>query len=230
MQPKVDHKDIVVVKNKFYPSGLTQQDVWEYYQKVKRLIVNEVKYREVMIMFAVRANEFVVKRKLSNNRPITITSQNYDKIISGRTVSLHTAMRNFEDFGIIDVDCDIFSLAKRATYDVATHFVNETGVKKVLVYFTGKESFHVKIMLHRAMSITNIRDFLRSSILKSDLSRKYTVLHKRHVHIPNLDLCIDKYRGNFIVPNALSIWGLKSVQVPVSRISEFKKESTKIGR
>ena len=228
MQPQTDHKDVIVIKNKYYPKGVSQQNIWNYYQKVKRLILNEVRNREVMIMFAVSQNNFVIKRKLSNGSPISINSRNYNKVISGRTVSLHAAMRRFENFGIVDIDCDIFELAKRATYDVAMHFIKQMSTNRVSVYFTGKESFHVKIMLQSNTSIDRIKDFLRNSMLQSSLSKKYTISHKRHIHIPNLDLCIDKQRGNFIIPNALSIWGLKSVKVAINKIRDFRKESARI--
>ena len=225
---KPEHPDTVVVKNKYYPSGLRELDVWNYYQKIASTILRLVRNREVMIFFAVDTNKFVVKRKLSDGQPIHLTNKNYDQIIGGRTVSIHSAMRKFETFGVVDVDCDIFDRAKQATYDTTIFFSKLVGAKNVKVYFTGKESFHIHIDFRRNMNVDKIRALLLDVMVRSKLIEKYTILHTRKPHIPNLDLCVNKYRGNFIVPSSLSIWGLKCLEVPVDKIASFRKESARI--
>ena len=32
------HPDLVVLRNKYYPNGLTEENIWKYYQIVKKRI------------------------------------------------------------------------------------------------------------------------------------------------------------------------------------------------
>jgi len=108
----------IVIKNRYYTRGLTQGDIWNYYQKNKRKILEEVRGRPVFFAFATDVNKTIIKRKDKNGHFFYLNSNNYDDIISGRTVAIYSTMNRAEDIGIIDIDVDDFKWAKIATKDV----------------------------------------------------------------------------------------------------------------
>ena len=57
------HPDKIMVKNQFYPEGLKEIDIWNYYQKYKPLILRETLGRELIIFFSTDVNKTIVVRK-----------------------------------------------------------------------------------------------------------------------------------------------------------------------
>src|SRR4030042_2823668 len=87
----------IVVQNRFYPKGLTEIDIWNYYQKVKRQLLDQVKFKDLMIFIMININTPIIKRTGETTRFIRLNPSNYDELITGRTISKHTAMRKSED-------------------------------------------------------------------------------------------------------------------------------------
>jgi len=216
--------ETIVILNKYYPNGLKEIDVWNHYQKEKSKVLRECQNRDVMIFVMTDVNKPVVLRKRSGSF-IRLTSSNYDTLITGRTVSIHAAMSKYEDFGIVDVDLDPrdgFSWAKEVTLRTYDYLMDKVPViKSATIRYTGKKSFHVVCYFARKMKIDSIRFLLRKSLLDSPLAKVYTIAGKRHPGVPNLDLSPNKFRGNFIVPGALSVWGLKCMDVNYSDVPTF---------
>ena len=65
----------------------------------------------------VEKNKPIIRRKVDSGF-IRLKPTNYDTVITGRTVSIHSAMGMYENFGIIDIDIDPsdgFKWAKEVT-------------------------------------------------------------------------------------------------------------------
>jgi hypothetical protein len=141
-------------------------------------------------------------------------------------------MGGYEDFGIIDIDIhpgDGFNWAKIVTRDVYDFVMDKMPlVKSAQIRFTGKESFHIKCDFGRRNKIDSIRFLLRKFLQESDLSRRYTVEGKRRSGIPNLDLSPNKFRGNYITLNALSILGLQCTEVSYQSLMRFEPRQARI--
>lgn len=214
----------IVVKNKYYPGGINELMIWEYYQKVKVPLIKEVYNRDLMFFIMVDINKPIIKRKLKN-KYIRLQPSNYDEMITGRTVSVHSAMKAYEEFGIIDIDIDPrdgFAWAKKVTGDVYDFVMDKMPiVRSVQIRFTGKQSFHIVCNFNRKMKIDSIRFLLRRFLQQSDLSRVYTIEGKRRPGIPNLDMAPNKLHGNYITLNALSILGLRCMEVPYRELNSF---------
>jgi hypothetical protein len=137
----------VVIQNSFYPKGLTEQQIWDYYQSVKPQLLQETKLKDLMFFIAVETNKFIARRKMIGQDYIILTPKNYDQVITGRAVSIHSAMRQYEEFGIIDIDIDPsdgLRWAKKVTLDTYDYIMDKVPVvKKVSIRFTGKTSFHI---------------------------------------------------------------------------------------
>jgi len=222
--------ETLVIKNQFYPQGLREIDVWNYYQKIKPTFFREVLGKNLTIYFAVELNKIVVMRRAKTPTGfLRIHWSNYDEVISGRTISIHSNFGKTSDFGIIDIDIADFDLSRRATLNVYNYLIRKCNfIDSALIKYTGKESFHIICNLKRTMYIDNIRILIRKFLQESELSKIYTVESKRFPKIPNLDLSSNKYLGGYITLNSLSTIGLRSIVVPDNKILRFRKEDAKI--
>lgn len=207
----------IVIKNKFYPNGLTEGDIWNYYQKYKSPILKEVAGRYLVVFIMVDVNKEVVRRKTKDGKYVLLNNSNYDNIVTGRTVSFHSTMAIYEDFGIVDIDCDDFNLAKEAAIDVHNKLLRIS--KDIQIRFTGKTAFHVICGFNRKIKIGVIRDMLRNELQSLT---QYTMAQKRTKGIPNLDLAPNKFNGAYITLNSLSIWGLRCIEVDYKNLSSFR--------
>jgi len=217
--------DTIILKNKFYSKGLTELDIWNYYQSVKRSILDETKSRDVMFVIMVELNKPVIRRRGKESKVIRLTPTNYDDVITGRTLSIHSAMGSYETFGIIDIDIhpsDGFKWAQEVTRRVYDYVMDKMPmVRTATIRYTGKQSFHIKCDFGRKMKIDTVRFLLTKFLRESELSKVYTVEGKRRAGVPNLDMAPNKYRGNYITLNALSTWGLRCTDVPYSSLMSF---------
>lgn len=224
--------ETVVLKNKYYPSGLREIDIWNYYQSVKRQILDETKNRDVMFAIMVDLNKPILRRRGKSNQLMRLTPQNYDEMITGRTVAVYSAMGIYEQKGIIDIDIDPydgFRWAKKATMDVYDFVIDKMPlIRKAEIRFTGKSSFHVVCDFGRKMKVDAIRFMLRKFLRNSELSKVYTIEAKRRAGVPNLDLSPNKLRGNYITLNSLSILGLRCLSVPYQKINGFNQTMARI--
>lgn len=226
-----ENPSTIILQNRFYSQGLQEIDIWNYYQKVKTSILRETKLRDIMFFIMVEKNKPVVRRK-GQGGFIRLSPSNYDTIITGRTVSLHSAMRPLEDFGIIDIDidpADSFRWAKEVTRRVYDFVMDKMPIiRTASIRFTGKNSFHIKCDFGRKMKIDVVRFLLGKFLRESELSNIYSIEGKRRPGIPNLDMAPNKLRGNYITLNSLSVWGLRCMEVPYSSLLSFDPKFARI--
>ena len=223
--------DTIVVKNNFYPRGINELMIWNYYQQVKSPLLKEVANRDLMFYIMVDVNKPIIRRKI-DNKFIRLYNANYDNLITGRTVSIHSAMGSYEDFGIIDIDVhpnDGFAWAKKVTSQVYDFVMDKMPiVRTAQIRFTGKQSFHIHCNFGRKMKIDAIRFLLQKFLRQSDLAKVYTIEGKRKVGIPNLDMAPNKFRGNYITLNSLSVLGLRCMEVPYEKLRSFTPNNARI--
>jgi len=219
-----EHPDTIIIQNEFYPNGLTQKHIYDYYIKNKKKILEQVKDRDVMIVLATDLNKFVIKRKETNGY-IKLNSENYDNFLSGRTVTIYSTMNQQEDFGIVDIDYHDFNQAKNATIEIYDLLYKQN--KKLKIKYTGKNSFHILYFFDQKIDINSIRKKLEDLLLNL-ADKKYSINSTRSEEKINLDLSPNKFRGGFISLYSLSILGLKCVEVSRKQIASFNKSDAKI--
>jgi hypothetical protein len=226
-----ENPNTIVIQNSFYPQGVQEVDIWNYYQRAKTSILEETKGRDIMFFIMVEKNKPVVRRKGTKGL-IRLNQTNYDTIITGRTVSLHSAMGAIENFGIIDIDIDPsdgFTWAKEVTSRVYDFVMDKMPIiRTASIRFTGKNSFHIKCDFGRKMKIDVVRFLLTKFLRESELSKVYTIEGKRRPGIPNLDMSPNKFRGNYITLNSLSVLGLKCIEVPYASLMRFDPRLARI--
>lgn len=226
----LENPKTIVVKNRFYPKGLREIDIWNYYQKVRSRILKEVAGRDLMFFIAVDINKTIIKRKGTTTRFIQLTNSNYDNVITGRTLSIHNTMKKTEDFGIVDVDVgdDGFQWAKATTADVYDQVIKIPIVREAEIRYTGKTGFHIICHFNKRMNIDTIRFLLRKFLQESNLSKRYTISGKRRPGVPNLDLGRNVFRSGFVSLYSLSTIGLQCMEVPIRRIMSFQQNQARI--
>jgi len=222
----------IIVKNKFYPGGLTELDIWTYYDSFRGRFLQSTKNRDLTALIMVDVNKPVIRRKNKGGKTIRLTPQNYNQVITGRTIGFYSTMTSTETFGIIDIDIDPrddFKWARKVTSDVYDFVMDKMPiVRTATIRFTGKSSFHVICDFGRRMKIDTVRFMLRKFLQNSDLSKAYTIEAKRRAGVPNLDLSPNKIRGNYITLHSLSIIGLKCMEVSYNQLRSFNPRQARI--
>jgi hypothetical protein len=216
----------IVIKNQFYPDGLREIDVWNYYQKNKNLILSQVAQRRVMIFLATDVNKFVVMRHFRGS-DIKLTPSTFDTMITGRTVSIHSVIdNNLDDIGIVDIDINNFEKAKEAAIRVYNSMNVAPFCHNCYIKFTGKESFHIVCKFKRKM-YTNMTKKIIQDYLE-DQNLDYDISSRRKIGSVNLDLSSNKPSGAFITLGSLSTEGLRCAEVRPRVVLSSTRYSFKI--
>ena len=218
----------IIVKNKYYPTGLTEENVWNYYQRNKSLILREVGSRQLMFAIMVDVNKPVLRKNWEKGKPITLSNSTYDNRITGRTIAIYSLMRGYEDQAIVDIDSDDFKKARECTMDTYDELEKFDMVEDLRIRFTGKTSFHILCTFYRKNPIDRIRSSLQDYLKSTNLEDKYTIEFKRKKNIPNIDLSPNKFNGAYITLHSLSLLGLKCTHISYDALMRFHPNNAKI--
>lgn len=219
--PRPKNPDTIIVRNEFYPRGLTEGQVYNYYMKYKGPILNHVRGRDLMFVIMTNVNQPIIRRRGKTQKFLRLSNSNYEQQLTGRTITIYSTMNSYEEFVIIDIDCEKFDLAKQAVLDVYNLVGSFNLVRDAQIRFTGKTSFHVVCTLVRKLQIDRIRLLFEDFLKNSELTSKYTVAYKRTRGIPNLDLGPNKFRGAYTTLTSLSMIGLRCMEIPYQRVRSF---------
>ncbi len=230
-QPK--NPQTIILKNKFYPSGLREIDVWNYYQSVKRELIAQNIGLQMMVYIMTDVNKPVIRRRAAGNKPIYLDQKSYDNVVTGRTLSFHASMNPQTRYGIIDVDVhqnDGFQWARKATLATYDYVMEKmVFIKTAKIQYTGKGSFHIVCDFGRSTRADTVRFMLERFLKQSPLAKAYTINEKKsYPGVPNLDLNRNAFRANHISLHSLSVWGLKSMEVGYNQIMNFDPRKAKI--
>ena len=223
----------VILKNKYYPQGLREIDVWHYYHTVKRDLISVNVGMQMMVYIMTDLNKPIIRRYESDKKPIYLDNKSFDRVVTGRTISFHASMNPQSKLGIIDVDVhpnDGFKWAQRATVDTYDYIMEKIPfIRSAQIQYTGKSSFHIICDFGRSMRADTIRFMLEKFLRQSPLAKVYTINEKKsYPGVPNLDLNRNAFRANHISLHSLSTWGLKSVIVGYNQILNFDPRKAKI--
>lgn len=220
--------DTIVLKNEYYPKGLREIDIWNYYQKVKIPLLKETLGKSLIVFFAIDVNKLIVLRKNKQGGLIRLNMRNYDSLVSGRSISFHNVMNKYSPYGVVDIDTDDFDIAKKLTSDLNDFFEKQKFVYDTKIIYTGKDSFHIRVYFHGEYPIDYIKEKISNSLDQFDTPIAFSIKARREKSIPNLDLQRNIYNAGFIALNSLSVDGLKCLEVGPRQIKWFRKETAKI--
>lgn len=225
--------ETIILKNKFYPGGLREKNIWNYYQSVKRELMAENVGFQMMVYIMTEQNKLIIRKYGAGNKPIYLESKTYDQVVTGRTLSFHASMNPHSRYGIIDVDVhpsDGFKWAQKATFVTYDYVMDKFSfIRTAKIQYTGKGSFHISCDFGRTIRADTIRFMLENFLRKSPLAKVYTINEKKsYPGVPNLDLNRNAFRANHISLHSLSAWGLKSMLVGYNQLMNFDPRKAKI--
>jgi len=218
----------IIIKNSFYPNGLTEGEIWNYYQKYKGIILNNTRGRDLMFAIMVDVNKPILRRKGIGKNFIQLTNSNYDNIINGRTTAIYSTMKAYEDFCVIDIVTDDWDKAVEVTPIIYKIMKYSNFIRGIKVLYTGKNSFHLHCKFTNKLPINKIKSLLTALFQQNQNPNLFTTLHKRTPGRPNIDISPNKYKGAYITEGAISIWGLKCMEVHHNKIKTFQQKDARI--
>jgi len=225
VEPK--NPDTIVIKNKYYPSGLTEQMVWNHYLEYKTKILNEVKNKPLLLFLFVDINKYIVKRNIENNS-IKLDDKNYENIINGRTVSISMEPGDKLDYFCIDIDAPdniSESQKKEAVKDIINLYKIMNQVKKIRIISTSN-GYHVYGFLSKKISNDKAIEILKK-ILNIKFKDKYNIGTRGKETGITLDLTLMYSRGSHVVPYCLTREGLIALDI-TNNWKNYKRENSKV--
>lgn len=216
--PLPENPKTVIINNNYYPGGLTEEMVWNHYQKYKKIIISEINNRPIMLFVFTELNKSIVKRKIFNS-PFTLKEKNYDKILTGRTVSIAVERKKSIDYLCIDIDPGpsvVETQLKQCIQDLL-----ESSIAKLPMIFGHRvistaKGYHLYFYLSKKLSIGAARKLL-ITMLNIEFAGIYMIAGKKPSgNKINLDISPTTFRGLHQVPYALCRNGLMSMDITKS--------------
>jgi len=227
------HPEKVIIKpNEFYPEGLREKDIYEHWMEHKDDVLEYVDGRNVMeVRLLDRGDVIYIRRAPKTGEPLKLTAQNYEDVITGRTVEIHAEFREKDDLGYIDIDPhDVdFKKTKKVTAEVYEVLKRLKEVENLSVVFSGHQGFHIFIFFKTKWNIDNMRKFLRELMDEKFGDRDDLTTSLASSGQIRLDTTLVKRRGTFKVPYSLDRrTGLTSLPIKPSEILKFRRTQAKI--
>ncbi len=231
-----DHPDRVMIRKKeFLKKNLTEADIWEYYDRVKRHMIPFLRNKDLAVQVVVD-NKTILKRHKSPKEKQYLSVNNiseFDEINNGRNVSWYIGERRETDIAIIDTDpgADVnFDMIKKYTLLSIELLRDINFVREIDCLYTGKRGFHVWGWLKRKRNINDVRETLeRMLIARFGIDKNVTITKKPKPSQIRLDISINKEAGLHICPLSIRFeTGLVAWWVPLNRIQIFEKKNNTI--
>ena len=202
-------KNELILKNEYYPNGLNELDIYNYYQHNKELILRGAFQKRLFLFLFTKLNEYIVIRKLKDQY-IRLNTDNYNSIFNGRVVSASIESEDDTNHIIIDIDVD-----KNVNERTKKSFANEVSIFLANKYknneiesikiFSSANSYHVHAFLNYKTNREELKDDIIDSLDK--YLPDYRVNKKGKTNIPNLDLTPMNNRNGYPIPFSLNLNG-----------------------
>lgn len=152
------HPETIIVQNSYYPDGLVEQQVYDYYQDVKGPLIRYLNGRSVSFYLSVN-NQIVVKR----NPKVVLTSENYNKVITGRTLSIHINRGDKPtNYIVIDIDRgpNVSDGDLLNAFDVAKNLIEKRFRGKIQKYdiLSSGNGLHYIVYFHKTYNLDQLRE------------------------------------------------------------------------
>jgi len=234
-----EHPDqLVVKKNEFFPSGISELDVWNYYEGIKSKLIPELKGRDLFIVIATKPGSKLFIRHPYDKKTEFIRINNekqFEEYHSGKTREDPSTSSELTTEAVFD-----FDPGPSATFDEIKDVVEQCidfikkqkdFSKSIDLRFTGGRSFHVQTSLKSKRRIEDIKKDIEDRLEKYFEGNDKIVIasNKPSGHKVNIDLSPMKVNGGHVSPYSMRIsTGLCCISV--SSLKSFKKEEAKFDR
>jgi hypothetical protein len=238
-----DHPDDVVISKEENIAGLqdiTEANVYDYYTGAKTELLKELKGRNLFIVIKPKGvlkpgqKPIYIRHPYHSKTPfIRISSpKEFEVYHSGRTVEYHCTMPQQTPYYIIDFDAPgKFSQTTKITAEIADAMDKLAEVKKVEIRYTGKRGFHIISWLKKSKDVNEARNFLKEWLKETFGDRDDVVIGESpRDNKGSLGLSPMKKNAGHVAKGSLRVSGLCCIEVPRSRLLNFKREDASIDK
>ena len=173
-----DHPDETIIP------GITEKDVFSYYEGVKGKMLSELKGREIFVGIVPKGYK-VGQKPVYVRHPydkktdyIHINSiEDFDKYNGGRVLEIHVTMPATAPYYVVDFDAvEDWPTTKKITTEIADMLEKLPEVKNVEIRFSGKRGFHTLGWLKKPKPVAQAREDLKEHLRNTFGERKDLVI------------------------------------------------------
>lgn len=224
--------EIVIEPNDFYPQGLSKQQIYDYYKKVEKDLLNQFGNNDIFIV--IKTDGTIYKRKEDGNIKIT-TPEEFEKFNTGRTVEFHVTLGETASYYFIDLDPQEkydFEKVKKVVKDIQKLMTEIPDVSKVEVRFSGSRGFHIYGYVKGQINVSEGRELMKQKLqeyIDQTGQRDLSIGLTRDPNTMRLDTSTFHPTGSLRAKYSLhKDTGLACI--PVFNIDTFDKSMAKIDR
>jgi hypothetical protein len=227
------HPDAVVLKNSFYPEGLTEYQVWRQLRNHADDLLGQLKGRRVMVV--IKTDEAkIIRRNGASGDPLRIkTLEGLTEIMSGRTMEFHAVSEKEADLAWIDLDPqEQFPFSEVKSVAIAlVPIMRKTIEADVSIKFSGGRGFHLLGALSGKSDVDALRHRLEASIRRfiDSAGGKLSLGAVRAPDMMRLDVSTLHESGSIRATWSLNAdTGLVSVPLAADDLAGFEKGDARI--
>lgn len=165
-QEELAHPDTIIIPpNEYYPKGLREIDIHNYYQSVAPKIVNQYADNGLEGLIVLKVEDGLVMRRHAHIEAMDITSEEaLADVNRGRTVEFHFAVGPTTKLAWLDLDPkEEFHIedAKKVATELIPRLEDLSDVLRVEPRFSGKTGFHLICHLHSSINTDEARQMMK---------------------------------------------------------------------
>ena len=154
-----EHPSEVIMKNKYYPSGLTELDIYSYYLRNKVRLLKWIANRHVAFTLRLSDRDVVMRRNIKGV-PIKFTPKNYDDLITGRTNVVYVRHPTSTNYFIIDIDPGK-NLSLKHTEAAAKFLYKENPAKNHELLLSSPTGIHYIGYVNKTQNVVRLKEKIR---------------------------------------------------------------------
>jgi len=154
-----EHPDTVLIKNEFYPYGLSEHMVWKHVENHKKDFLKQLDGRKVLLI--IKTDGGPVLRRKDGDREYEIKSKgDIEELNSGRVMEFHIVAGKETDVAWVDLDPKDdfdFDEALEIARELVPVLSDVTGSKDVVLKYSGGRGFHLINWLNSSVGVDDLR-------------------------------------------------------------------------
>ena len=231
----LEHPDTIIVPpNEWHPQGMTEQEIFNYYEDVSDLIIGQYVQYGLDGMTVIKVDDRTIVKRHANLDVLAMQIGNhtqFDQLNSGRTVEFHFVIAGLiTPFIWLDLDPKPefpWDEVKEVTAELVREMLDEEEIVDATMNFSGKNGFHIygklRNPIHPADGMKLAFDIAHRYIEKRNDPRLTTEVTKE----PNsmrLDCSTLHTAGGLRMAYSLAYpTGLVCMPVPMDILADFDK-------
>jgi len=212
----------ILLTNEYYPKGLTQEQSHNYYFKNASKLIKGAVHKQILTFISTAPNKYVIKRNDIDGKPFTLTTDNFERIVHPRVISVSVEMKNMTDYWCLDIDAKhgVPEKAIKICVEEVLEFLKEFSEVISHKVILSSSAYHIYAYLDNKQSVTSAKMYLKKQ-LRGYFGNQYRIDSKTGSGI-NIDLSPMSNRGSHTLLHALNLNGLRCMDV-TDNVEKFNR-------